>query len=388
MLKNILLAYKNKFQNKLNGKVTIGTKNKKGVILLSYLTDPFIQLPSEIISDPHASYWECKEIVRLFNSIGYEVDVINWWNNKFVPKKKYSVCIDVQQNLERLSKYLPMDCKKIMHIVGANSSFQNQAENNRLEELFQRRHVRLKQRRQIKTNHNELVADDLEGFGNDTIHKTYAKSKKEIFPIHESVSKIFDFPKNKDFDKARKNFLWFGGGGAVHKGLDMVLEAFSSMNNYNLHIIGPVLSEEDFANEYKEELSLPNIKVYGRPKLSKEGNLLVNGKPFEEIADLCSGLIYLSCSEGTSGAVVQAMHAGLIPIITPETGINDNSPAIIIEKPTIENIRSVVLDISNKTEEEIRILSLSNWNFARQFYTKEQFTNTYREFINNILKIK
>ncbi len=40
--------------------------------------------------------------------------------------------------------------------------------------------------------------------------------------------------------------MWFGSGGMIHKGLDLVLEVFARMQEYHLHICGPVHHEEDF----------------------------------------------------------------------------------------------------------------------------------------------
>ena len=54
----------------------------------------------------------------------------------------------------------------------------------------------------------------------------------------------YDFPKNKNFNEARKHFLWFGGGGAILKGLDLVVETFASLPHLQLSIIGPASYEK------------------------------------------------------------------------------------------------------------------------------------------------
>ena len=385
MVKQILKIYLRKILNKLAHRVTLkSSKPKKGFVLLSYQIAPFIQLPWEKITDPHASYWECVEMVRLLNDLGYDVDIIDWWNSSYIPKKRYSICIDVQQNLERLSKYLNKDCIKIMHIVGASSKFQNIAEQNRPRNLKIRKQVMLKARRQVRINQNEKFADLLEGFGNKTTFQTYSYSNKHIYPIHESVTTTFEYPVDKNFDTAKFNFLWFGGGGAVHKGLDLVIEAISMMPEATLHIIGPIKIENDFMELYKKELEQKNIILYQRPKLNSSNNLMVGDKLFIDIANKCSCIIYPSCSEGTSGAVIQAMHAGLIPVITPETGIKEEAPSIIISNPTTESIRSTIQSIMKKDSNELKLISTEVWKFARKFYTRQEFTRTYSEFLKSI----
>jgi hypothetical protein len=214
----IILAYSNKLTNKFCGVVHVpATGKKKGVVLISYITEPFTKTPWESLSNLHTNYWECHETARLFSVRGYAVDIINWDNHAFIPKKQYKVCIDIQNNLEHLSQFLSKDCKKVFHVVSASPDFQNTAEKNRLEELRKRKGVIIYPHRQAPSSKNLLYADLLEGFGNKTVRATYIAANKPIFPIPISVVRLFDFPKYKDFNTARKHFLWFGGGGAILK---------------------------------------------------------------------------------------------------------------------------------------------------------------------------
>ncbi len=117
-LLKIIYAYRNKLSNKLRGVAHVPAQGKKkGDILLSYLVRPFTLAPWEHPTDPHTNYWECSEIARLFSERGYAVDVINWSNTIFIPRKPYAAIIDTHQNLERLSPLLPSDCKKVMHVT-------------------------------------------------------------------------------------------------------------------------------------------------------------------------------------------------------------------------------------------------------------------------------
>jgi glycosyltransferase involved in cell wall biosynthesis len=353
---------------------------KKGSVLLSYITEPFTKLPWQSLSNRHTNYWECLEIARLFSARGYAVDVINWDNSKFIPKKKYAVCVDVQNNLERLSKYLPKECKKVAHIVSSAASFQNTAEKTRLQELKKRRGVELITQRQVGISNNVHVANFLEGFGNKTVWASYGNLDKPIFPIPISSVKIFDFPENINFEAASKNFLWLGGGGAVLKGLDLVLEAFAQNPDLTLHICGPVQAEKDFCQAYNKELfETANIHLHGR--------IDVTSDLFKELSLTCGALIYPAFSEGTSGAVVQAMQAGIVPIITPQTGIYEEAPAIIITEPTVESVTKAVKDFSLLSPERIETVSRNVWKYAQAHYTREEFSKAYGHFIDDILKI-
>jgi glycosyltransferase involved in cell wall biosynthesis len=192
--------------------------------------------------------------------------------------------------------------------------------------------------------------------------------------------KLFDFPESKDFESAKKNFLWFGGGGAVLKGLDIVLDAFSTMPNLTLHICGPIAIEKDFALAYKKELyETPNIHYHERIDVASD--------LFKELVDTCGSLIYPSFSEGTSGAVVQTMHAGIVPIVTPQTGIYEDAGCIILENPTVESIREAARAFSALPTEIIQDKTRAIWTYARSHYTREAFSRAYAAFIDTVLKI-
>ncbi|MEK7607400.1 MAG: glycosyltransferase [Patescibacteria group bacterium] len=387
-LVEIYWVLKNKITNKIWGVVNVPVLNKKkGDVLISYITAPFTLFPWEKKTDPHSNYWECRKIARLFSIRGYSVDCINAGEHRFIPHKNYIVCVDIQQDLERLSKYLPASCKKVIHIDNPYSIYYNKQESERLKKLQERRGAILNPKRQIKLSQSVARADFLEGFGNKTVHNSYREFGKPIFPIPISVSEKFNFPENKNFEKARKHFLYFGGGGAVLKGLDLAVEAFARLPDLYLHIVGPAPFESDFTKEYEKELKLQNIICYGRPKINDNGHINIGGKPFMEVMNMCAAVIYPSAAEGTSGAVIQAIHAGLIPIVTPETGIDPQIGGIILHNPTVESVMKTVKDFSKMPGSMLKKYAHDAWSYVNQHHTKETFSNAYAKFIDNILKL-
>lgn len=380
-MKNLI----NKIRFKLFGYVSVPTqKNTRGYALLSYITTPFKLLPYQFMTDPHSSYWETKEIARLLNTYGFDVDIIDWNDDLFIPKKEYSLVIDINHNLERLRDYFPKKCIKIMHIVSASPYFQNQEELKRLQYFKERTGKYMNLKRKENNSNNALYADYLEGFGNKTTLKSYDYAKKEVFNIPISVTKQFKF-KKKDHQKTKRNFLWFGGGGSILKGLDLVLEIFSKNKMYNLSVVGPIKADKEFYNNYNKYFELSNIKLYERPKLTKDGKMLIDNIEAENFFSDFSSIIYPSASEGTSGAVVQAMHAGLIPIITKETGLNEDCPSIILENYRLETIEEKIKYIANCQDEYLNNLSKEVWEYANKHYTKTTFSETYNKFLNKIL---
>ena len=119
----------------------------RGYVLLSYLISPFLLKEGQSISNSHTNQWECFQIAQTFLDLGYEVDVIDYTNEEFIPKKDYSFFIDIHSNMERISPYLNSDCIKIVHLTGADWLFQNYSEYKRLFDLQQRKGVSLIPRR-------------------------------------------------------------------------------------------------------------------------------------------------------------------------------------------------------------------------------------------------
>ncbi|MBI3420993.1 MAG: glycosyltransferase [Candidatus Sungbacteria bacterium] len=351
----------------------------RGSVLLSYLTQAFLLSPPELEKVRHTNYWECREIAYAFLEAGYNVDVINWDNSAFKPRKTYAFCLDIQHNLERFASLLGPNCIKIFFIEGSHWLFQNTAEYTRLLNLQRRRGIVLTPQRNVVPNHAIEHADYVIGLGNGFVHNTYSFSKKIIAPIALSTMTTFSSPAQKDFDACRKNFVWLGGGGAVHKGLDLVLECFATMPDYSLTVCGPVHAEKDFAAAYSKELfETPNIRTVGR--------IDVRGKQFAEIVAKSLALIYPSCSEGQSGSVVTAMHAGLIPIISRASGVDADEFGIMLEQSSPEEIKTAVLALSSLPADVLAQKAKTTWKYAREHHTRERFARTFREFIRTIME--
>ena len=117
------------------------------------------------------------------------------------------------------------------------------------------------------------------------------------------------------------------------------------------------------------------------------GRIDVGSKQFMEILNVCSAVVYPSGGEGSSGAVVQAMHAGLVPIITHETGIQEDAGYIPLENPTPESVAKTLKEFLDLPEELIISKAKNIWKYAREHYTRETFSKAYEKFFDEILHI-
>jgi glycosyltransferase involved in cell wall biosynthesis len=351
----------------------------KGNVLLSYRIEPFLLKPNQPMPNDHTWYWEVWQIGQTFLDLGYNVDVIQFHNDKFVPQKDYAFFIDIRHRMEALAPKLNKDCIKIFHVDIANMVFRNAAECNRLLEVQQRKGVTLKPQRFEVPNLGIEYADCAIVLGNDFTTDTFKYANKPMYRIPISSPVVYPYPDNKDFEAVRKNFLWFGGSALVLKGLDLVLDAFAQMPEYHLTVCGPVSNDKEFEQAfYKELYETPNIHTYGWIDISSPD--------FVEVTNNCLGLVYPSVSEGQSGAVISCLQAGLVPILSYESGVDVHDFGVIFDNLSLEEIKAKVISISNLPVEDLKLMSRQAWEYARANHTKEKFAQVYRNVVEQIIE--
>ncbi|MBN3873940.1 glycosyltransferase [Nostoc sp. JL33] len=382
---NTISFVSNKVQARINYAKTlqvVSLKPKqpsKGNVLLSYRIEPFLLKPGQPMPNDHTWYWEVWQIAQTFLNLGYNVDVIQFHNDKFLPQKDYAFFIDIRHRMEALAPKLNKDCIKVFHVDIANMVFRNAAECNRLLELQQRKGITLKPQRFEVPNLGIEYANCAIVLGNDFTTDTFKYANKPMYRIPISSPIVYPYPDKKDFEAVRKRFLWFGGSALVLKGLDLVLDAFAQMPEYHLTVCGPVSNDKEFEQAfYKELYETPNIHTYGW--------IDVSSPEFIEITNNCLGLVYPSVSEGQSGAVISCLQAGLIPILSYESGVDVHDFGVIFDNLSLEEIKAKVRSISNLPVEDLKLMSLKGWEYARANHTKEKFAQAYKNAVEQIIE--
>jgi len=355
-------------------------KPAQGEVLLSWILEPFLLKPDEPMSNSHTQYWECAEMARTFLDLGYAVDVIDSHNETFHPRKHYACFIGHRTNFDRIAGLLKGGCVKIAHLDTAHWLFHNHSNYLRKFELQRRRGVILKEwNRLIQPNLTIENADYAVTYGNRFTLDTYRYAQKPLFRIPISTCAVFPWPEQKNYASGRSHFLWFGSGGFVHKGLDLVLEAFAEMSDHHLYVCGPLQKEQDFVKAYYKEL-------YETPNIHAVGWVDVDGPEFMGIVNKCLGVVYPSCSEGQAGSVVACLHAGLIPIISYESGIDVGEFGVILKDNSIKTIINTVQMVSDLPGEQLQQMARKAWEFARANHTREKFAEEYRKAVLNALE--
>lgn len=346
-------------------------KTPKGHVLVSYIPDSLLYREDHKRFKRHSNAWESAEIARIFNRYGYAVDAISWDDRSFVSERNYTVVFDIHRNLLRCSSSAT---HKIFHITGSEPAFSNRAEQERIDALMQRRGAAVAPRRYVSEEDLELfhgnlaAADSVTLIGNEVTAATFPDHLRHkmtlVTPTGSHLATVRD-PKKTAI---RKEFLWFNGTGAVHKGLDLVLEVFARNPKIVLHVVGPYRKERDFTAVYADELTkCPNIISHGFLSPS-------SGK-FRKIASNVLGFISPSCSEGISTSAVTCMQYGIVPILSRNSGI-DLTPDMgyLLHNCTITEIEAAVLSLLDKPEQEVRRMIANCQEFAVKRFSRAEFS--------------
>ena len=349
----------------------------QGRVLFSYIIDGFLSQPGIPISNRHTNIWQSVKMAETFVELGYEVDVIHWTNQIFIPKGNYSFLVDVRRNLERLAPLLNQDCVKIFHFDTTHILFHNAAGAKRLLQLQERRGVTLKHQRFEQPNFGIEHADYVTSVGNDFTLSTFKYANKKTFKLPQPCGIMLDW-QEKIWDQCRSNFLWFSSGGLVHKGLDLALEAFKELPECQLTVCAPLDREKDFIRAYHKEL-------YETPNISTVGWVDIDSSQFRDIIAICGSMVHLSCSEGGGASVKMCMHAGLIPIVSYESSVNVYDFGFMLRDCSVANITHIIRHVAALSQNEIRNRSKKAWKFARRHHTRKNFAKEYRKVIMEIM---
>lgn len=352
----------------------------RGRVLLAYILDPFLRKPDSPISTAHTHHGESLIIAEVFRGLGFHVDVIDYRNSDFKPETAYDFFVSARTHLERIADLLDPACVTIAHLDTAHYLFNNAAAYARALALKQRRgavcHSSI---RIVEPNRAIERADYGALLGGDFLEETYAYAGKPLFRLPIPAMATYPSPKAKDFAACRRRFLWFGSKGLVHKGLDLVVEAFAGMPEAELLVCGPIAEEHEFVDIYRRELyELPNIRTLGWVDVTRPR--------FLEVTQSCIALVFPSCSESASASSITCMHAGLIPILTREAGVPLGSYGSTLPDPSIEGIRAAVRTLIAAPVEELRSRACAAWEYARSYHTRDQYRLTYTRMAERIIR--
>jgi glycosyltransferase involved in cell wall biosynthesis len=357
----------------------------RGRVLFSYIPD-VLKLPDNAPEfDEHTSRWHSRTIGHLLAESGYIVDGVHWNDHTFMPRQDYDIVLDIYVNLVRWLPALKPTTIKLLHCTGSDPYYQNMAELRRIEALTRRRAGLYVPKRMLaypdRSRYALHWADACSLSGNEYTFGTYpAEYRAKMQLITLSASQLGRTIKSPDrLVPPEREFLWYFGSGAVHKGLDLVLEVFARHPEWVLNVVGPASEEPDFVALYSRELyELPNIHYHGR--------LRPSGEEFRAITSRSFCFIAPSCSEGTSSAVVTSLCVGLYPIISRDTGVTlPDGCGIYLETSSIDEIDQAATRVISLPDYTLAEQIAQAQAFAARTFSRERFRADMVEFLSGVL---
>lgn len=274
----------------------------------------------------HTNNWEIMEMVSILTRHGLVVDVVDRDHDSFQPEDRYDLFIGIGSGNSgrRYGAYasaLPR-AMKVLLATGPMPSTSDRLVNARYDYFNARHGTNVPAMR----TYPNLMFDSFVPFVDRFLvigepdqfcASTYQPLDKPLLSYLPSISPEVRFKRSWLSTRRRTSFLCFAGDGFICKGVDLVTEAFLRMPEFDLRICGPA-SEKGFFDVLGDRISAsPNIRY--------EGFVRIGSERFEQLIGDASFVVFAGSSEGCATSVASVMRAGLVPIVTPQTGISTGS---------------------------------------------------------------
>lgn len=379
LTEKIAYFWSDKRQLNLNLDLCDGSQKR---VLISYIT----LAGKDLSKIKHASYLHLNQMIHYFINCGYVVDVL--CNDdieaiSLLKQNHYYVII----GFGKLYKLACLDFNaslKICFITENNPEVVKKKYCDRVN-YFKLRHPNINSKKAVpRTGYFDVEQFKLSDFGILMNSRYNSESfipyfKKGLYLINSNAIFSNDFDNNNylnitNIEHSKNNFLWLGSVGFIHKGLDLLLDAFRQIPEFQLDCYGVDNREKSLFNKLK----CSNV--------SNCGFLNVLSRQFvNEVVIKHNFVIMPSCSEGMSTSVATCMSYGLIPILTKECGFEETDNIIFLEDYKIESIKKILIEVNSWSAERVLNMRISCQNYALEHFSLTKFSTTFKDIMDNII---
>jgi glycosyltransferase involved in cell wall biosynthesis len=349
--------------------------------LLVYLPRAFALPDGDERLLTHQNLLCCRRMAAVLGELGFVVDVADKRDREFGPRRRYELVVSERLDWGGVDRLFPPDA---VHVFLA-TSLSHATHNRNLRRRHELHVARGRPRVPIRRVYGEAMpavqaADALVGVGNAYTIGTWREAYAG--PLHAFDN--FAFPgtlssvPGKNFETARRRFLYFASWSQMQKGLDLLLEIFPRHPELELYVCSPFAQEPEFCAAYEEELTAtPNIHAVGwvgaqSPELA-------------ELASRCAFVVHPSCSDGQAGAVVQALSAGLVPLVTRESGLDVDGFGETFADDSLAEIERVLLEAAAQPPDILCACARAASARALERHSLAAFEDRWRAIVVSIL---
>lgn len=347
-------------------------------VLISYITAPFEKNIDG--KSFHTNQKEAIQILQVFIARNFAIDICHCLEEFAIPEmtqKKYDVIFGFGKPFMESCRANP-HAVKIIYCTEAYPDFVKKQERQRLAYYHERygKEIQVSRHGKFYLPEHFQGADFLLYKGNHVTGDTFSSLKniKAFFPIAPApfVNGQYQFSE-RNLAKTKRNFVWFGSYGAVHKGLDILIDIFNQHPEWQLSVCGLWKEEIPLLPEMKS-----NIRVHGFMDTSSE--------EFIELVNSHSFVVLSTCSEGMSSGVLTCMVHGLIPLVSYEAGIDLNDKEQYFPDFQLKSIEQKLQQWSEKDEAALTQLHRETFEQSRKNYNLDVFTATFDRHLQSCLQ--
>jgi glycosyltransferase involved in cell wall biosynthesis len=172
-------------------------------------------------------------------------------------------------------------------------------------------------------------------------------------------------------------FIFLAGSGLVHKGLDLIIEAFRKVksDSYRVDIFSHY--ESDFFSAFAEHSLPPNFTFHGFYSLNS---------PFlQQYLYKAHYCLLPSCSEGQSTSLLAALHYGVVPIASPFCGVDFSCGSFGVCDLTVESLVSSLESVFDLTKSTFLDYSQASVNYIQRNHTSMTYSSSIAEVVSSII---
>ena len=357
------------------------TQEKQPRVLISYIS----LKDYDFEKTSHANYMHLNQMIHFFCQKDFCVDVCRCDDNEAYERlnsKKYDILIGFGKPFVEFAKNgnIPI---RVYFITENNPKVVRDKYRLRYE-YFKTRHPRLNKVASVQRD--DCYDEKLFYLAPYAIHMSSlynASSLREYFDKVWTINANAIINNNYQFNSievkkwipsSRKNFLWFGSVGLIHKGVDILLDVFAAMPDCKIDFYG--LDER----EKKLFRKLRPRNAYDCGRINVLSNQFV-----DDVLKCHNFVVFPSCSEGMSTAICTCMAHGIIPIVTKESGF-DPAPSIVeLDGYKVEDVRSAIEKALSLPDDKILQMRQTSFEYARNYFSLRHFDRQFSQIMNEIL---
>ncbi len=355
--------------------------NRSKRALLCYLVAPFLLDADSPRLLKHGNRWRGLEIARLLDELGFVVDVLDHDDAKTRVADRYDLLLG-QGRAHGLARELGSGTRKVFLATSPDPELRHECIRARISRINAERGCEIRETRAGDVYPREALPsyDALVCLGGEENVQRFRRHFDG--PIHTWHNHAYDRfigePPDKDFERARRRFLFFGTRDQILCGLDLALEVFARRPHLELFLCGPFAREERFVACFRREL-------YETPNVHPVGWVEVGGERFNELARRCGFVIAPMCPTSSHGSLVICAGAGLVPLATAHAaGVDTDRLGTTLPSLEREEIGRVVDEVVERPAAWLRETSAELVETVRRDFSQAAFTRRFLRILEEV----